>query len=276
METKVGHLLKLFEEFENKYIDLDALEKYLKDSNIPLEEIIERYEGASIQLKLANDRNVMLTVYTFSDGGYSLDICNCSTGLHTCVDEVDKPDFVRAVIRNVCQQTLDYEEPKKEKLELQVDMSKGVSVGCHDAATNFCLMNFLPILDDKEVKENFKKLMKLCRENKISVKGRKNVIDKLALYPKYLEEVTAYNDGVRELQEVWGKIVEEGIYTGWGDDERINQADEKRFALERLLHGTTSLSKYRSIARDIKEKLEQIEYQIEHPDSFSRTTMIGF
>ena len=279
MGKSVKELLKLFEELENKYINLDTLKQYLESSNIKVLTINEYYNGNSIDICLENDRHVVITVSTFSDGTYTLDICNCSSGLHTCIDEVDNPDFVNQVIKNVCQQTLDYKEPEKEKLELQYGFDKGVYVSCHDAATNFVNLEFLPILDDKETRDNLKKLLKLCRENKIQVKGRKNVEEKLSIYPKYVEDVEEYNAGVKELQEIWKKIVEEGIYSGYGDDERINNAHEKRFALEALrFHGATPIYKYTSIAKDIKDKLEKIEYQVEHSDSaiFGRVTMIGF
>ena len=194
----ISEILKQLEAYGNPYVDLYELRKELEKANIVVEDIIEQYDGASIDICLENDRHVLITVSTFKSGGYTLDICNCSSGLHTAIEEVDNKEFVIAVIKNVCKQTLDYKVPEKRKLNLEVDMSRGVSVGSEEASTSFVNMTFLPVLDENEVKENFKKLIKLCREKKIAVKGRKNAENKLALYPQYLEDVTKYNDGIKE------------------------------------------------------------------------------
>lgn len=271
---KAGHLLKLIEDLENKYINLEELKKYLEDKNIHVVNINIYYGGASIDLCLENNRHVQISAHTFSNGTYTLDICNCSSGLHTVVEEVDNSDFVKAVVANICKQTLDYKEPEKERLELQTNFENGVSVSCEDAATNFVNLKFIPLIDDKEVRDNLKKLLKLCRDNKISVKGRSKIEPKLSKYSEYVKDVETYNNGVKELQEIWKNIVEEGIYSGYGDDERIDNAHQKRFALERLLHGNSAMSVYKSIAKDIQDKLDKIEYQVNNSEV--RTLSIGF
>ena len=263
----ISEILKQLEAYTNPYVDIAELRKELENANIVGEDIIDNDER--IDICLENDKHVTINVHHFSDGD-SLIITNGASGLQTAVDEVDNKAFVYTVIKNVCKQTIEYKAPEKKKLNLEVDMSRGVNVGSQEASTSFVNMTFIPVLDEKEVRENFKKLIKLCREKKITIRGRKNAEEKLALYPQYLADVNKYNDGVKELQEIWNKIVEEGIYSGYSDDERINQAHKKRFALEKLLYGNTPISQYRTIARDIENKLNDIE------DDGVNYTMIGF
>lgn len=166
--------------------------------------------------------------------------------------------------------------PEKHKLELEYNFDNGVSVSCHDAATNYINKKFLTLLDEKEVRAKYKELLALCKEMGIKVKGKKNVEDAFATYPQYKAGIEKYNEGVEKLQQIWKKIVEEGIYAPTRDDKRLDDAYEFEWSIDPLLHGNGPIHKFRNLAKRIEDNIREIQYQKEHPNDFGRYTMIGF
>lgn len=251
------NIRKLVEELDN------ALSTALPDFQTLTElECVSKVEEKDneITVTLTNDRMVEITKNSSPDGKIIYVMVNTEPGKSMVVENTEGSDFILHIAKRMCEETYNYEAPKKERLELQTDFSNGVSVSSEEAATNFVDLHFIEFKDIDKVKAELRELVALCKENKITVKNRKNAKEVLDNYPAYKEDVEKYNDGVKELQEVWKKIVEEGIYTGYGDDERINEAHQKRFALEKLLYGNTVISIFNNEVKRIEETLEEIKY----------------
>ena len=167
--------------------------------------------------------------------------------------------------------------PEKHQLKLEYNFDNGVSVSCHDAATNFIQKKFLPLLDEKEVRAKYKELLSLCKEMGIKVKGKKNAEAKFATYPQYKAGIEKYNSGVEELQKIWKKIVEEGIYAPTTDDKRLDNAYELEWSIDPLLYQSGPIHTFKDLAKRIDDNLRELTYQKEHTDSiFGKYTMIGF
>ena len=251
------NIRKLVEELDT--VLSTALPNFQTLTELEYVNTVEEKDNKTI-ITLTNDRTVEITKNSFPDDKTTYIILNTESGKAMVVENTDPADFILHVAKQVCEETYKYEAPKKERLELQTDFSNGVSVSSEEAATNFVNLHFLELKDIDKVKAELQELLALCKENKITVKNRKNAKEILNTYPAYKESIETYNDGVKELQELWKKIVEEGIYTGFVDDERINAAHQKRFELEKLLYADTIISKFSNEVTRIEEILEEIKY----------------
>lgn len=248
-------LCKLYEAIEIDWINVALLNKALQDANIPFESL--DIQSAELIITLEGNKQVLIQKEDTANG-YVINVVNKVRNSNTYIDRVDKADLVNMIIVAECKDALEFGPLRKEQIQVNADFTDGACVS--NDTTVFVNLHFIPIIEKADLNIAFKELKTICAEKQVKLLNQKRLKEVMALYDAYLIDVTRYNETVKELQEAWKAIVDEGIYRGYADDIRINNANEKRFSIEPLLYADTPISRVNALNNRIQELLQDLKY----------------
>ena len=246
-----------FESIE--FVDINKLKSEL-DKRKNIDYTIDE-NGDELTIHLSDNKSITVSKVKFSEESDTINIKFNETGRNFVIEETEGMDAIISAIVKVCEYALNYTTPAKEKIKLDADFTNGVSVS--GGSTDFVNIKFLTPIAKEDFVSKYKEVVRICKENRIVLSGKKNIEEILNRYDEYIDNVTKYNYGVKELQEKWKAIVEEGVYTGYSDDERINEATELRWKLEKMLNRDQIISKFETMYKKVKEQAENLLFDIE-------------
>lgn len=92
----------------------------------------------------------------------------------------------------------------------------------------------------------YKQLVKIARNDRsLKLKGVTKFLPTVcALYPQYCEAVHAMNRLFSELVEIAVTIRADGIHSGCRDDELLEEANEKQYAMRKFCYRNTAYSQF--------------------------------
>ncbi|MFO1442838.1 hypothetical protein KDN24_06370 [Bacillus sp. Bva_UNVM-123] len=149
----------------------------------------------------------------------------------------------------------------REKIQMtsEVVTKNQIDIAATHVQTIFCRMHRIQYPNLSTLEKEVKQLRKDLKEQKVKLNKTDTLKTLKEQKQAYIEMVDDYNDTFDKLVEAWKKKLEDGVYTGYTDDEYMNNVIRPlRNKLIEMDYQTSLLNRIKSIERKVNETKNEI------------------
>jgi hypothetical protein len=156
-------------------------------------------------------------------------------------------------------------EMLKEKVQMtkEIITNEMIHISCEH--TEFCRMTRVSYPDITALEKEIKQLRKELKSKKVKLDKTETLKMLKEQKVAYIEMVNDYNNTFDALVDAWKNKMEVGVYSGYGDDEYMNNVIKPlRIKLTKMDYQTSILDKVKRIERKVNEIKNELSYGTEY------------